>query len=58
MSKINELKIKFADLLLSSDRETLLNLKDLLYHFWEQCLITNDDHCDIEALIDEQLRKC
>lgn len=58
MSSLDKLKIKLADLLLSSDKDTLVNLKEFLYHCWEECLVTNDDHCDIEALIDEQLRRC
>jgi len=52
--------IKFFILLLDTDFnniDSLLMLKDIAYNYWEQGNLTDSEHCDIEALLDEHLSK-
>jgi len=52
--------IKFFMLLLDNDFNNvdgLLELKDIAYNHWENGNLTDSEHCDIEALLDERLSK-
>jgi hypothetical protein len=37
--------------------DALLELKEFAYSYWEQKLLTDTEHCDIEAILDEKLSK-
>lgn len=56
MSKEESIIINFFKLMME-DAETLSQLKELALIYYDNGYITESEHCDIEALLDEQLRK-
>lgn len=56
MNKEESIIINFFKLMMG-DAETISQLKELALLYYENGYLTESEHCDIEALLDEQLRK-
>lgn len=57
MQNTNELILKFFNLLLEYTPDTVGGLKELALLLWENGDLTDSEHCDIDAILDNALLK-